>query len=335
MEAKIQEFIKDFIPKNITKEMKTELQNELECHIYDRIDYYKEIGYSDEECLEKALKDFCGDKQTKEQINKSFQKIHIPRSLADFFAKAIPITLLIVVFGCIIFNFLFRLIDIRNLIVVPLIIWGIIILIKKAQRPHRIFKSIIALVLVVPYFLLMFTAYFLSSTSLYKTFDDTKALLSFENTINATDGWGFDKPLPIPKDVGDPEDVDLFVVTEQSIFSDPTYETWIFKYSLPEYIEMKKKFNENVLYTDMVVEEINEAGDIDSIKQISELSVYGFNFKLVDISEDEYDCSLIIGTNDEKQEIAYICVTPYGFTPSFDDYFIKEVCAWRYFYFLA
>lgn len=344
MESKIQEFIKDFIPKNITKEMKIELQNELECHIYDRIDYYKEIGYSDEESFEKALKDFCDDKQTKEQINKSFQKIHIPWSLADFFAKAIPITILIILVCGLLFNFLFRLIDIRNLIVVPLVIWGIIILIKKAQRPHRILKSIVAFVLVVPYFLFMFTAYFLWNTNLYCEFDDVEALSAFNDTINSDSSDSNDTILGL-NDIGESDDVDYFLVHENSAFTEPTYCTWIFKYPLPEYIEMKTRLNEAFAYKDVYIKEEYNEGMANYLESECTFSVYGFKFKTVDVPYEkafgdeeynpEYDCWLIIGTNDEKQQIAYISVTPYAFTPSFDDYFIKEVCAWRYFYFLA
>ena len=91
MEKRIEEFINEFLPKRITKEKRYELQAELENHIYERIDYYTEIGYSEEESLEKALKDFGDDKETMEQIKKNLENIHIPWSLADFFAKSLPI----------------------------------------------------------------------------------------------------------------------------------------------------------------------------------------------------------------------------------------------------
>ena len=43
----------------------------------------------------------------------------------------------------------------------------------------------------------------------------------------------------------------------------------------------------------------------------------------------------IWGVNDKTHEIAFIFLEPISFTPTFDEYFIKEDCGWRYFYFLT
>ena len=76
-------------------------------------------------------------------------------------------------------------------------------------------------------------------------------------------------------------------------------------------------------------------------------SVYGFDFKTIQFStvnkqhatDEDYsfgdDYWTLIGTNDKTHEIAFIFLEPISFTPTFDEYFIKEDCGWRYFYFLT
>ena len=58
---KISNFIDEFIPKNISKKRRLLLTNELENHLLDKSNFYKEIGYPEEESIQKAIDDFIAD----------------------------------------------------------------------------------------------------------------------------------------------------------------------------------------------------------------------------------------------------------------------------------
>ncbi len=347
MDKKIQEFIANYIPKRITKETRYKLQAELENHIYERIDYYTEIGYSEEDSFEKALKDFGDDKETKEQIKKNLENIHIPWSLADFFAKSLPITIVIIFIGRIILHFMLRLNDIKFLIVIPLCIWLVILFIKKLKRPHHIIKSIISFVLVIPYFSFLGIIYFLGDAhwSIHTT--DKKVFESYQATITEYDA----NNLPPINELETPIDLFYFSVEEDSFLTDPLYKNWIFEYSPTEYKALKEKFNKELYYMETYT--VDDGYYIDNVYYDNPytynctFSVYGFDFKTIrfssinktNVTDEDYDFSIdnwiLMGTNDKTHEIAFIFLQPVNFTPSFDDEFIKEDCGWRYFYFLT
>mgnify|MGYP003308021535 CR=1 FL=1 len=358
MDKRISEFIADYIPKRITKETGYKLQYELESHIYDRIDYYTEIGYSEEESLEKALKDFGDDKETKEQIKNEMSALHQPYTLADLFTVSIPITVAMIFIGSGLLNFLLKDHGIKNLVIIPLMIWLVIIALKRAKRIHHIVKSVIAFVLVVPYFGFMLTGYFFWSTNFYTNFNKKAVIEDYRAFI--TDEYMNEKNhilLPASDEIGNPIDASLFELIENSAFTDPCYYSWIFKYTPEEYEELKEKYDDEFIYRYGYVEYDGHYED-DGEKYIEEtyiyncnFNVYGFNFKTIqtpgyapelwalewnndDWKDDyiEHDYWAFIGTNDETCEIAFIFLYPEGFTPSFDDEFIKEDCGWKYYY---
>ena len=350
MEERIREFIADYIPKRITKETRYKLQYELENHIYERIDYYTEIGYSEEESLEKALKDFGDDEETKEQIKKEMSEIHRPFTLADLFSISIPITVAIIFFGGIALNFLFRFIDIKNLVIIPLIIWLIILVLNRIKKLHHILKSIFAFILVVPYFLLMSNAYFFFQTHFYTIYDKNEAFSSYcEFTIDEeTNEQYLDWLLPDSDKINNPIDANHFSIIEDSPFSNPSYFTWIFKYTPTEYNKIKKTLENTIEYRDKFITDDGAWVDDEYIpryiKADCNFNVYGFEFKTIytpneediyydeNIDCEEFDFWSMIGTNDKTHEIAFIYLTPAHFTPSFDEDFIKEDCGWRYYY---
>ena len=359
MEERISKFIADYIPKRISKETRYKLQYELENHIYDRIDYYKDIGYSEEESLEKALNDFGDDEETKEQVKKELGEIHKPVTLADFFAITIPFAIAIILIVGIAANFLFRLNEIYNLVIVPLIIWLIVLGIKKTKNMHHILKSVIVFILVIPYFLFMSNAYFFWNTNFYTKFDKKNVIEDyFYFMIDEETNEKYERLLPHPDEIGNPIDANSFDLIENSPFTNPSYYTWIFKYTPEEYEELKEKYNDKLIYRYGYVEYDGHYEGENGEKYVEEchiydcnFNVYGFDFKTIqtpgykpefivldfwnDDWEDNYiehDYWAFIGTNDETCEIAFIYLHPHGFTPSFDDEFIKEVCGWRYYY---
>ena len=54
---RIDNYIKLITPENISKKKKQLIRDEMLCHIYDRVDFYKDAGYSQEESITKALED--------------------------------------------------------------------------------------------------------------------------------------------------------------------------------------------------------------------------------------------------------------------------------------
>ncbi len=356
MDKKIETFINEYIPEYIPDKNKEELKEELTCHIYDRIEYYTAIGCSEEESFQNALKDFGDEKEIKEQIKKDLGRIHIPWSLANFFSVSIPITIVLILVIHFLTPCLLNLNDIVWFIAIPLVIWGIVLLLKRAKRPNKILKSVIAIILVVPHFLFAFWGHFLWSTKLYTTLNKDESLSSYYDFMIDEDYPGeLQCLLPHPKDIGSPIDANKFTFTEETAFSEPCYITWIFEYSPAEYEEIKEKLNNEIVYRYGYVEYdgqwINDEYYPGWIKYDCSFGAYGFDFKTLQIPEEtefyridedydfdnywETDYWAFIGTNDDTNEIAFIRLSPYHFTPSFDEAFIKDDCGWRYFYYLT
>ncbi len=51
----VENYLKSIIPDKISDSTKSELRAEIECHIYDRADFYMEIGYDEATAFEKAV----------------------------------------------------------------------------------------------------------------------------------------------------------------------------------------------------------------------------------------------------------------------------------------
>lgn len=337
MKKRIGEFINEFLPKHITKEKRYELTLELESHIYGRIDYYIEIGFSEEESLKKALKDFCDDKETKEQIKKNLENIHLPWSLANFFVKSIPITVvLLLIVATFSHVFLFHVENVINIIVIPSIIWLLIIALKRFKKIHHIIKSIIAVILIVPHFIFTLIGNFLWTPTYELTLINRDVISFYSDVyeINALSNY-----LPAPSEIGEPIDATFFAMGEDTIFGNDQRSTFIFEYSSAQYKELKKKFSKEFKYMETFSEFgyfIDDEYQDEKITYNCDFSLYGFDFRTIDKnnnSDEFYDSWYLIGTNDETHEIAFI--ESMDSTPTFDEIFIKDNCGWRYFYFLT
>ena len=73
---KIESYIASIIPKNIPKSKQQKLRAEIEAHIFDRIDFYTEIGYDNEASINKALADMGEDEEVKFTIRNDFEELH-------------------------------------------------------------------------------------------------------------------------------------------------------------------------------------------------------------------------------------------------------------------
>lgn len=76
---RIDNYIKLITPDNISKKKKQLIRDELMCHIYDRIDFYKDSGYALEDSITKALEDMGNDDAVKLSIKNRFAELHAER----------------------------------------------------------------------------------------------------------------------------------------------------------------------------------------------------------------------------------------------------------------
>ena len=78
---RITEFVDSFIPKNISKKKALILKDELICHIMDKVDYYKDIGYDETESVNKAIEDFGTDENDKNFIFNEFEDLYSEKNI--------------------------------------------------------------------------------------------------------------------------------------------------------------------------------------------------------------------------------------------------------------
>lgn len=91
--SKIINYIDSITPQNISKKKKRMLYDELFCHILDRIDYYIEIGYSEEQSTDKAIEDMGTDEDTKKYLCVEFEELYHERTWWSFIPSAIILLL--------------------------------------------------------------------------------------------------------------------------------------------------------------------------------------------------------------------------------------------------
>ena len=73
---KIESYVDSVIPKNIPKSKQKILRAEIEAHIFDRIDFYTEIGYDTDASIDKAIADMGEDEEVKTSIRNDFEELH-------------------------------------------------------------------------------------------------------------------------------------------------------------------------------------------------------------------------------------------------------------------
>lgn len=86
---RVKTFVDSFVPENLPKKKRLELKDELECHILDKADFYKDIGYSLEESIEKAIEDFGTKDEMRTHIYNEFEELYYERSWVGIIAFAI------------------------------------------------------------------------------------------------------------------------------------------------------------------------------------------------------------------------------------------------------
>ncbi len=78
---RINDFADSFIPKNLPKKKAKALKEELTCHLLDKADHYKDIGYEESVSITKAIEEFGTDEDMKSYIRKEFEELYYEKTI--------------------------------------------------------------------------------------------------------------------------------------------------------------------------------------------------------------------------------------------------------------
>lgn len=84
MDKRIESYLDSVIPEKLSKRRQKLIREELRDHISDHIDFYTEIGYSEDESIQKALADMGDDGGVTEMIKRISRKSTAKNMDADF-----------------------------------------------------------------------------------------------------------------------------------------------------------------------------------------------------------------------------------------------------------
>lgn len=76
MDKRIESYLDSVIPEKLSKRRQKLIREELRDHISDHIDSYTEIGYSEDESIQKALADMGDDGGVTAMVKKDFEKVY-------------------------------------------------------------------------------------------------------------------------------------------------------------------------------------------------------------------------------------------------------------------
>lgn len=76
MDKRIESYLDSVIPEKLSKRRQKLIREELRDHISDHIDFYTEIGYSEDEGIQKALADMGDDGGVTAMVKKDFEKVY-------------------------------------------------------------------------------------------------------------------------------------------------------------------------------------------------------------------------------------------------------------------
>ena len=76
MDKRIESYLDSVIPEKLSKRRQKLIREELRDHISDHIEFYTEIGYSEDESIQKALADMGDDGGVTAMVKKDFEKVY-------------------------------------------------------------------------------------------------------------------------------------------------------------------------------------------------------------------------------------------------------------------
>lgn len=152
---RITEFVDSFIPKNIPKKKALILKAELTCHILDKVDYYKDIGYDENEGINKAIGDFGTDEEVRNNIFNEFEELYSEKSIFGIMA--------------------FVIIGVMNFLCLPLDVWVTSADFNRNPEPVGAFIS----------FCMIFVVFLMISVARVKKYRNTLISIGIINTLIA------------------------------------------------------------------------------------------------------------------------------------------------------
>ncbi len=78
---RITEFVDKFVPGNLSPKRAESVKSELTCHILDKVDYYKEIGYDESVSIDKAIEDFGTEEKDISYIYQEFEELYSEKKI--------------------------------------------------------------------------------------------------------------------------------------------------------------------------------------------------------------------------------------------------------------
>lgn len=74
MDKRIEDYLDSVVPERLSKRRKMLIREEMQNHISDHIEFYTEIGYGEDESIQKALADMGDDGGVTEMIKRISRK---------------------------------------------------------------------------------------------------------------------------------------------------------------------------------------------------------------------------------------------------------------------
>lgn len=103
MDKRIEEYLDSVVPERLSKRRKMLIREELRDHISDHIDFYTEIGYSEDESIQKALADMGDDGGVTAMVKKDFEKVYGEKIWMPILAFVLTILVIFTAVSCGIF----------------------------------------------------------------------------------------------------------------------------------------------------------------------------------------------------------------------------------------
>lgn len=103
MDKRIEDYLDSVVPERLSKRRKMLIREELRDHISDHIDFYTEIGYSEDESIQKALADMGDDGGVTAMVKKDFEKVYGEKIWMPILAFVLTILVIFTAVSCGIF----------------------------------------------------------------------------------------------------------------------------------------------------------------------------------------------------------------------------------------
>lgn len=103
MDKRIESYLDSVIPEKLSKRRQKLIREELRDHISDHIDFYTEIGYSEDESIKKALADMGDDGGVTAMVKKDFEKVYGEKIWMPILAFVLTILVIFTAVSCGIF----------------------------------------------------------------------------------------------------------------------------------------------------------------------------------------------------------------------------------------